>query len=185
MKVIWRGPQYHGTEALHHYIEKNTALGQIMHVGNPTPDQYVGWLSLKARFFDAVDEHIPPACRRADRYRADIAAMGRTPVVLDAAERHVAWVNQSDLSAPEKERRKTGTAYVCVGSCFGSMEIKSRIKKNNLNVPTDALDFADQATELSYLKQLRYRGDCTFEARMTFAAMVECCEEITGGADAV
>ena len=178
MKLHWRGPQYHGTENLHHHIEKNTILGQTMHKGNPTPEQYIGWLSFKARFFDGVDRYIPPSCRRGERYRADIVAMGAKPVTLDAAERHLEWLIQPGLSEPEAERRRTGTAYVCVGSVFGSLEIRSRMMRAGMQYPMAALDFSERETELAYLNQLRHRADCIHEAMVTFRRMTECCEQI-------
>lgn len=178
MKIRWRGPQYAATKDLHHYIENNTELGRIMHAGDPTPQQYIGWLSFKARFFDIVDPHIPPASRRGDRYRADIFAMGAQPVVLKGSEKHVTWVNAEGLTDGERERRMTGTAYVSVGSVFGSLEIRNRMLSNGLNYPMTSLTFVDRSTELAFLNQLRNRADCSEQSFITFAAMVECCNEI-------
>ena len=179
-KIIWRGAMYHGTSGLHHYIEKHTVLGRIMHNGNPTPEQYAGWLAFKARFFDGIERHIPSACRRADLYRRDLTALGIPEPKLLAAEAHIAWMQQPGLSETECERRLTGTAYVCVGSVFGASEIRALMQRRGMTYPVESLGFQDQPTELSYLRQLRHRGDCLYEAMQTFDRMVACCEEITG-----
>jgi hypothetical protein len=179
-KVIWRGPMYHGTDKLHHVIETDTMLGQIMKDGTPGPEEFVGWLSFKAQFFDTIERHIPPASRRADAYRRDIAAMGLPERQLRGAVEHAAWVAEPGLSEPERERRLTGTAYVCVGSVFGAEEIRRRLAAAGKTYPVSSLTFQDQATEIAYLRQLRHRGDCIYEAMLTFARMADCCDEITG-----
>ena len=179
-KTKWRGAMYHGTGDLHHFIEKHTVLGQIMHNGNPTPQQWAGWLAFKARFFDGIEKHIPAACRRADLYRRDLHALGVPEPVLAAAEAHVAWLEQPGLTETERERRLTGTAYVCVGSVFGAAEIRARMLARDMPYQMASLGFNDQQTEVAFLKQLRHRGDCVYEAMITFDRMVQCCEQIAG-----
>ena len=177
-KTDWRGPMYHGTERLHHYIEAETLLGQIMKKGTPTPEQFAGWLSFKAQFFDAIERHIPPACRRADAYRRDLAEMGFPEIEWKGAMLHRRWLTEPGLSEPEAERRMTGTIYVCVGSVFGAAQIKKLLADAGMNYPTSSLRFVDQPTEMAYLRQLRHRGDCIYEAMQTFARMTVCCEQI-------
>ncbi|MFN4058239.1 MAG: hypothetical protein ACK4HW_08660 [Roseinatronobacter sp.] len=177
-KIEWRGPMYHGTERLHHYIEAKTLLGQIMKKGTPTPEQFAGWLSMKAQFFDGIEPGIPPACRRADAYRRDLAELGLPEVEMKGASLHRRWLTEPGLSRPEAERRMTGTIYVCVGSSFGAAEIKKHLTDAGMPYSTSSFQFFDQPTEMAYLRQLRHRGDCIYEAMQTFARMTECCEQI-------
>ena len=180
MKIVWRGPMYHGSKDLHHYIETETLLGQLMVQGAPTRQQFAGWLSFKAQFFDGIERHIPPACHRATAYRRDLASLGISEIPMMGAVQHRAWLDAPGLSPPERERRLTGTAYVCVGSVFGAERIRKLLAQAGKDYPVSSLQFSDHRTEIAYLQQLRHRGDCVYEAMQTFARMVKCCNEITG-----
>lgn len=178
MKLVWRGPMYHGTASMHHYIEHGTVLGRVMAAGTPTEEQFAGWLSFKAQFFDCIEAHVPAACRRAAAYRADLEAMGLPESNLTGSKAHVDWVRERGLSEVERERRLTGTAYVCVGSVFGAEQIRKRLCEAGRDYPMSSLRFNDQQTEVAFLRQLRHRGDCIYEAMITFDRMVQCCEQI-------
>jgi len=181
--TAFRGPLHAGTKDLHHYIEHDTVLGGAMAHGTPTLEQYAGWLTMKVHTFSPVESEMLPAARRADLYAADAAEIGLDFPETKALIKHREWLSDPSISKTERERRKTGTIYVCAGSVFGSALIKKRINAVCPDWPVTSLCFRDQASEIAYLSQLRQRGDCVAEARVCFAAMIAACEEIQRGID--
>lgn len=180
------GPLHAETLDLHHAIEHDTHLGRALVHGTPTPGEYIEWLAMKAGFFRAVETGDPPmlpAACRSDLYDADAEAMAArlgvpVPRETAASVAHAAWLNDPGIAAAERERRRTGTIYVCAGSVFGSAVIRRQIAAHAPDWPMQALVFRDRPAEIAYLHQLRQRGDCADEARACFAAMITACDEI-------
>lgn len=180
------GPLHAETLDLHHAIEHDTHLGRALVHGRPTAAEYLAWLAMKAGFFRAVETGDPPmlpAAHRSGLYDADAEAMAArlglpVPVETAASTAHAAWLSEPGISATERERRRTGTIYVCAGSVFGSAVIRRQIAAHAPDWPVSAMVFRDKQAEIAYLHQLRQRGDCAAEARTCFAAMIAACEEI-------
>jgi len=178
-RQVFRGPLHAGTVDLHHYLENETVLGYAMSHGEPSAAQYLTWLRMKAKFFRAVEARMLPAARRAETFEADgdslAEKLGHDALEMPAADAHVAWLDACGLSDAERERRRTGSIYVCAGSVFGAHVIRARILGMCPEWPVTAQAFTDRAAEVAYLEQLRQRGDCISEARACFLAMGEVC----------
>lgn len=178
----FQGPLHAGTMDLHHYIEHETELGRVMASGEPTAKQYLAWLRMKASFFAPVEDRMLPECRRKDAYTTDADALaeelGWDVPATEAAEKHAEWLLSPAATAAEKERRATGTIYVCAGSIFGAAKIRQRVEEISPDWPVGSLQFVSRASEVAYINQLRRRGDCVDEARACFEAMIRACEEL-------
>lgn len=167
---------YDATRDLHHACEAHP-LGQAMVTATIRPQHWCDWLAALRLLHEAIDPHMPPYAQVAGELTLDMVDM------LPLVPRRVpaAQTFARTLTTPE---RVSGAAYVLVGAHRrGGRVTEKRFREAGLLLPTRHVRFfaADEAEAL--VKWLREKEQLASAARETFACLLACMDEITGGAD--
>jgi hypothetical protein len=168
---------FFATRHLHHACEAHP-LGQAMVTATITPQHWCDWLGALRVLHEAIDPNLPPYAQVSGELTLDMVDM--LPMIPRPVPSAIRFART--LTTPE---RIGGAAYVLVGAHRrGGRVTEKRFRDAGLDLPCRHVRFfaADEAEAL--VKWLRDKEQLAGAARDTFACLLACMDEITGGADA-